>query len=777
MADLRYNVAVDTKGAQQSLKGLQSAILSVAATVGGALTFRAVTDISARFQDLRTTLGILFKDVEVGAQAFEQIKTFATQSIFTVEDLTASVIKLKAAGLEPTIKQLQLFADVSSVSADAVGALQAITDLYARTSAGGLGLEELNRLGDRGIPVFTILSEKLGINRLEISKLGQTAEGAAIILGALEEGMEEAFGGASAARANNLSQSFSNLEDALGNAADIIGQGGLNDALADAIRSLSGFIDANAGLFKWMGETIGTAIGFIADNLKYITALLAGFFAAFAVGKILAVVGALNAMRKSLSGVATAGAILQGVTGVGLIKLAAGVAAAAGVVASIEKMTSGTAKSVEELKDELDALSTAGDNIGPLTADPTAPAAPKFRELLADLKNDQAEITRSTINYFDQYKMGVNDLMAAVKQEGELLKLTESQANIQQDLNRFATRYYQAIRPLQQDLTELKLKDTEESKVQVAEIEKQLAAMEDLYNTSRKGLEDMLRLREANREEQEKELALLDVLNNRRDFFADMDKSVRDAQSELRKLSLNKFEIEIADINSQIDNDLVEAIRKVKEKWEDGLITSDAYMAEINTLEEHATKTFEKLTELAKQQRDAQRTFGFGWKRAFEDFEDNATNAAKSAEKIFKTTTKGIEDTIVNFAKTGKFEFKSLINDILEQLLRSQIQQVIAQTFGAFGGGSSTGGGLSSLFAGFFANGGMIPAGSFGVVGERGPELVSGPATVTPMGGGGAVTYNINAVDASSFKQMVARDPGFIHAVASQGARKVPVRR
>ena len=129
MADLRYNVAVDTKGAQQSLKGLQGAILSVAATVGSALTFRAVTDISARFQDLRTTLGILFKDVEVGAQAFEQIKTFATQSIFTVEDLTASVIKLKAAGLEPTIKQLQLFADVSSVSADAVGALQAITDL------------------------------------------------------------------------------------------------------------------------------------------------------------------------------------------------------------------------------------------------------------------------------------------------------------------------------------------------------------------------------------------------------------------------------------------------------------------------------------------------------------------------------------------------------------------------------------------------------------------------------------------------------------------------
>lgn len=50
-----------------------------------------------------------------------------------------------------------------------------------------------------------------------------------------------------------------------------------------------------------------------------------------------------------------------------------------------------------------------------------------------------------------------------------------------------------------------------------------------------------------------------------------------------------------------------------------------------------------------------------------------------------------------------------------------------------FGGGSSGGGFLSNLFAGFFADGGKIPSGQFGVVGEAGPELISGPATVTPL--------------------------------------------
>jgi hypothetical protein len=71
----------------------------------------------------------------------------------------------------------------------------------------------------------------------------------------------------------------------------------------------------------------------------------------------------------------------------------------------------------------------------------------------------------------------------------------------------------------------------------------------------------------------------------------------------------------------------------------------------------------------------------------------------------------------------------------------------------------------------------LIPSGKFGVVGENGPELVSGPAQVTPMNGGGNVTYNISAVDALSFKQLVARDPGFIHAVANKGGRAVPSRR
>jgi len=91
---------------------------------------------------------------------------------------------------------------------------------------------------------------------------------------------------------------------------------------------------------------------------------------------------------------------------------------------------------------------------------------------------------------------------------------------------------------------------------------------------------------------------------------------------------------------------------------------------------------------------------------------------------------------------------------------------------------SGIGKGLGSIFGGFFANGGNLPAGKFGIVGERGPEMISGPGTITPISGGSTnVVYNINAVDALSFKQMVARDPSFIYAVTEQGRKSAPLMR
>lgn len=181
------------------------------------------------------------------------------------------------------------------------------------------------------------------------------------------------------------------------------------------------------------------------------------------------------------------------------------------------------------------------------------------------------------------------------------------------------------------------------------------------------------------------------------------------------------------------------------------------------------------------------RTFADGWRTAFEQYADAAYNASEIARSQFTTATKGMEDAIVNFAKTGKFEFKGFLSSIVEELLRSNIRQLLTQAFGGAGSGGGSGNILSTLFSAGksllgFANGGMIPNNGPVIVGERGPEILTGAGgrNVIPneaLGGSTNITYNINAVDASSFRNLVASDPEFIFAVTEQGRRRQPGQR
>jgi hypothetical protein len=96
------------------------------------------------------------------------------------------------------------------------------------------------------------------------------------------------------------------------------------------------------------------------------------------------------------------------------------------------------------------------------------------------------------------------------------------------------------------------------------------------------------------------------------------------------------------------------------------------------------------------------------------------------------------------------------------------------------GGGGGFGGMLSGLFAGFFADGGAIPAGKFGVVGEKGPEVVTGPAQVysnkDSFGGGSGMSvgkvennFNVNMTDFNSmWKQAAAENVDYMMAMQSQ---------
>ena len=235
MATKKVNIDIIAKDkSKQALKNVQGNLDKVKssagklkaalAAIGGALVVREVLRVTAEFEDLRDSLKSVTGSAEGGAKAFDFISEFATRTQFTVQDLSRSFITLKASGIEPTEKLLRVFTDTAAVTTDQLGVLEAMTRVFSRGVQGGLGLEELNQIADRGIPVFKILEQQLGITRLEISKFGQTTEGAAKILKALEKGLGETFAGATEEKLDNLSVSFSNFGIALDNLKDAFGQ-------------------------------------------------------------------------------------------------------------------------------------------------------------------------------------------------------------------------------------------------------------------------------------------------------------------------------------------------------------------------------------------------------------------------------------------------------------------------------------------------------------------------------------------------------------------------
>ena len=95
----------------------------------------------------------------------------------------------------------------------------------------------------------------------------------------------------------------------------------------------------------------------------------------------------------------------------------------------------------------------------------------------------------------------------------------------------------------------------------------------------------------------------------------------------------------------------------------------------------------------------------------------------------------GLVDTLMHAKSVGEaFRslgdiFKSVADQIVADLLRIAIQQMVVKPLATslFGGGGGDGG-AGGFFAGLFAEGGTIPTGQFGIVGEEGPEIAfAGP--------------------------------------------------
>jgi lambda family phage tail tape measure protein len=197
----------------------------------------------------------------------------------------------------------------------------------------------------------------------------------------------------------------------------------------------------------------------------------------------------------------------------------------------------------------------------------------------------------------------------------------------------------------------------------------------------------------------------------------------------------------------------------------------------------------------------SQRSFEYGWKKAFATYTDNATNAAKMGEQAFVSVTQNLETALENFVQTGKLSFSDLARSIISDLIKIQLRAQATAIFkgsglgdllgGFFGGGGASGGGLFSTApsAGglkFLADGGPISGPA--IVGERGPELFvpKTSGTIIPnnklssMSGQPQVVYNgpyianMQAIDTQSATQFLAKNKQAVWSANQSAQRSLP---
>lgn len=140
---------------------------------------------------------------------------------------------------------------------------------------------------------------------------------------------------------------------------------------------------------------------------------------------------------------------------------------------------------------------------------------------------------------------------------------------------------------------------------------------------------------------------------------------------------------------------------------------------------------------------------------AFKETAAESNVFIESLTQIGDTISSGLSNALsglISGTMTVKDAFSSMAQSIVQTLSDLAAQLAVNAAFkfliSALGGGGGAGFNVGGMtFGGLYANGGTLGAGQWGIAGEAGPEIIHGPARITPMdkmGGGGSMNVTVN---------------------------------
>ncbi|QRM19561.1 hypothetical protein GBK02_09175 [Dechloromonas sp. TW-R-39-2] len=198
----------------------------------------------------------------------------------------------------------------------------------------------------------------------------------------------------------------------------------------------------------------------------------------------------------------------------------------------------------------------------------------------------------------------------------------------------------------------------------------------------------------------------------------------------------------VAEALYKVEDDGAKVRNDIIKNMPDGIAKTKA----LADAEGELASQIERVSAATSESYDRSRSFEYGFTKTFQRYQDEATNAAKTAETVFVASTNAMADAGTKFAMGQKVSFTDMASTFVSQLIRIQMQAAAAQVTSSSGKWFSA---ALSMIGSYFSGG----------AGSGGPQTASESA----------VGADINSAGMGGFAKGGAFGASGLHAFANGG--------